>query len=92
MELAVIIPSVRSIRDADAALSRLGAEIVWRDDMRARRTASFGHPYNYSGQHYPGAAMPPTIRAIAQFAAALAGHDPTRSRQIRSVETTARPA
>lgn len=75
----MIIPTVRyfptAIADADAALTRLGAEIVWRDDMRARRTASFGRPYNYSGQYYPEAPMPPTIRTIANVAAALACHE-----------------
>lgn len=79
MEPSVIIPTVRyfpaAIPDADTALARLADEIVWRNDMGARRTASFGRPYNYSGQHYPEAPMPLTIRAIAQFAAALAGHD-----------------
>jgi alkylated DNA repair dioxygenase AlkB len=79
MEPPVIISTVRyfptAIADADAALVRLVDEIVWRDDMSARRTASFGRPYNYSGQSYPEAAMPPTIRAIAERAAGLAGHD-----------------
>lgn len=78
MEPAVIIPTVRyfpsAIVDCDAALARLASEVVWRDDMRARRTASFGRPYNYSGQHYPEAPMPTTIRAIAEVAASLAGH------------------
>lgn len=78
MEPPVIISTVRyfptAIPDADAALARLDDEIVWRDDMRARRTASFGRPYNYSGQHYPEAAMPSTIRTIADLAATLAGH------------------
>ena len=73
-----MIPTIRyfptAIADADAALARLAHEIVWRDDMRARRTASFGRPYNYSGQHYPAAPMPPSIHAIAELAGALAGH------------------
>ncbi len=75
----MIIPTVRyfptAIADADAALARLDEEIVWRDDMRARRTASFGRPYNYSGQSYSEAPMPPTIRTIADVAGALAGHE-----------------
>lgn len=79
MEPAVINPTVRYfpsvIADADAAFARLGDEIVWRDDMRARRTASFGRAYNYSGQSYPDAPVPPTIAAIADHAAGLAGHD-----------------
>jgi alkylated DNA repair dioxygenase AlkB len=46
----------------------------WRDAMRARQTASFGVPYNYSGQQYEACEMPPVIAAIAERAAALAGH------------------
>ena len=74
----MIIPTVRyfptAIPDADAALARLGDEIVWRHEMRARCTASFGKPYNYSGQQYPEAPMPPMIGRIAEVAAAIAGH------------------
>lgn len=59
---------------ADADLAYLTAEVDWIDHMRARQTASFGAPYNYSGQQYPACAMPPVIAAIAERAAALAGH------------------
>lgn len=59
---------------ADADLAYLTAEIEWIDHMRARQTASFGAPYNYSGQRYPACAMPPVIAAIGERAAALAGH------------------
>jgi alkylated DNA repair dioxygenase AlkB len=62
------------IADADACLARLTAEIGWDGRMRARRTASFGQPYNYSGQVYAATPMPPLIAAIERHAAALAGH------------------
>ena len=42
--------------------------------MRARRTASFGTPYNYSGQAYAAAPMPELVAAIAALAAGLARH------------------
>jgi alkylated DNA repair dioxygenase AlkB len=64
----------RVVPDADRAFEQLVTEIVWSDQMRARRTASFGVPYNYSGQMYPEAPMPPIIAAIAAVASGLAGH------------------
>lgn len=71
-------PNVRYLADAiadpDAVLARLDAEIVWLDTMRARRTASYGRPYNYSGQTYPAAPMPASIAHVAARAAELAGH------------------
>jgi alkylated DNA repair dioxygenase AlkB len=80
MELPVTarIPALRylpgALADADASFARLTDEIGWEDRMRARRTASFGQPYNYSGQVYAAAPMPPLVAAIAYQAAALAGH------------------
>lgn len=59
---------------ADADLAFLTAEVAWSDQMRARQTASFGSPYNYSGQRYQACAMPQVIAAIGERAAALAGH------------------
>ena len=63
-----------ALPDADAALAYLVDEVAWLDQMRARRTASFGLPYNYSGQRYEACAMPPVIAAIAERAGELAGH------------------
>jgi alkylated DNA repair dioxygenase AlkB len=63
-----------AIADADACFARLADDIAWDDRMRARRTASFGQPYNYSGQVYAAAPMPPLVAAIERQAAALAGH------------------
>jgi alkylated DNA repair dioxygenase AlkB len=78
MEPPVSAPHVRyiahAIVDPDAALADLVGEIAWSDTMRARRTASFGRPYNYSGQSYPAAALPPRVQAIAERAAEHAGH------------------
>ncbi|SDJ06231.1 hypothetical protein [Nonomuraea jiangxiensis] len=60
--------------DGDADLTFLLTEMAWDDRMRARRTASFGVPYNYSGQRYDSVDMPPRIAAIADRAARCAGH------------------
>jgi alkylated DNA repair dioxygenase AlkB len=62
------------VSDADRLFEQLADEIAWSDQMRARRTASFGLPYNYSGQTYEAVPMPPRIAAVADVAAALAGH------------------
>jgi alkylated DNA repair dioxygenase AlkB len=42
--------------------------------MRARQTASFGVPYNYSGQTYEPCPIPPAIAAIAARATELVAH------------------
>jgi alkylated DNA repair dioxygenase AlkB len=78
MEFPVITLNVRyiarAIPDPDAAFARLVVDIPWLDTMRARRTASFGRAYNYSGQVYPSAPMPELIQSIAGIAGTLAGH------------------
>jgi len=78
MEPAVIAPDIRYVPDAisdpDTALARLVAETPWRETMRARRTASFGRAYNYSGQTYPFAPMPDVVAELAERARELAGH------------------
>lgn len=66
------IPAALATADDDLAFLR--DRIDWLGGMRARRTASFGVPYNYSGQQYPACPMPAVIAAIATRVAALAGH------------------
>lgn len=39
--------------DADSVYRDLLVSTVWDERMRARKTASFGMPYNYSGIEYP---------------------------------------
>ncbi|WP_433477703.1 alpha-ketoglutarate-dependent dioxygenase AlkB family protein [Spirillospora sp. CA-142024] len=63
-----------ALPDADTDLTFLLTEVAWDDRMRARRTASFGVPYNYSGQHYEAMEMPPRITAIAARVGEFAGH------------------
>lgn len=64
-----------ALGEPGAMFVRLVEEVPWLDTMRARRTASFGRAYNYSGQVYPSAPMPELVRSIADVARALAGHD-----------------
>jgi hypothetical protein len=60
--------------DPDTDFAFLLTEVAWDDGMRARQTASFGVPYNYSGQNYEPKPMPPRITAMADRAAEHAGH------------------
>lgn len=63
-----------ALPDADAALSFMTREVHWLETMRARKTASFGRPYNYSGQTYSACEMPAAIAAIAARASSFAAH------------------
>ena len=49
---------------ADALYEHLITEIAWDERMRARKTASFGAPYNYSQISYPSAPFPARIGAM----------------------------
>lgn len=78
VELTVTALEIRYIAaalpDADAALSFMTREVRWFETMRSRKTASFGRPYNYSGQTYAACEMPAAIAAIEARAAELAAH------------------
>lgn len=47
----------RFIAEHQSLFDRLSKDIIWDGRMRARKTASFGAPYNYSGMTYPAAKM-----------------------------------
>ena len=47
----------------DEALQR---SIAWDTRLRARLTASFGAPYNYSGITYPPTPLPPELEELAR--------------------------
>lgn len=53
------------VSDPDALFSALRDVTDWDERMRARWTASFGVPYNYSGMIYPEAPMPSSIQSLA---------------------------
>jgi alkylated DNA repair dioxygenase AlkB len=78
LEPPVTAPEIRyianALTDADAALAFVTRDVQWDETMRARKTASFGRPYNYSGQSYPAREMPSVIAAIGARATTLAGH------------------
>jgi len=72
------LPELRYLPDivpnAERCFAQLAADVPWRDQMRARHTASFGRPYNYSGQAYDAVPMPPAIQALERLAAGAVGH------------------
>lgn len=56
--------------------TRLAAEVVWDDSYRARRVASFGVPYNYSGVVWPEVAMPDPLAPVVAAVAEAVGYEP----------------
>jgi len=57
-------------------LARALAEAPWDDRIRARRTASLGRSYNYSGLSYPEAPFPAWLEALRRRVAARVGFAP----------------
>jgi len=81
----------RFVDDPDALLDTVLREVTWTEQMRSRRTASMGIPYNYAGASYPEAPWHPAVRALADavgqrlgFTAtnALLNHYPTGEHTI----------
>lgn len=64
------------VPDAAALFGLLSEATAWDTRMRARRTASFGVPYNYSGITYPVAAVPVPVAAIMDRLAERVGWRP----------------
>lgn len=64
-----------ALPDPDALYARLLAEVAWDDRMRARRTASFGVPYDYSGVAYPHAPWPELLDGPRRVVAERCGFE-----------------
>lgn len=62
--------------DSLALFERLAAGVVWDTRIRARKVASFGVPYNYSGMVWPEAPLPADILAVRDRVAARVGFVP----------------
>ncbi len=61
---------------AQALFDRLVANISWNDSMRARKTASFGQPYDYSEQVHPYAPFLPVMEELSDRLAPIIGFRP----------------
>lgn len=64
------------VPDADPLFEMLVHEVRWDERMRARKTASFGVPYNYSGMEYPPAAFLPALEDVRLRVAKAVGWSP----------------
>jgi len=62
------------VEDAGALLTAAVEGLTWDDRIRARRTASCGTAYNYSGLWYPDTTMPAFIAALADRVAHRVRH------------------
>jgi len=61
------------ISDADALFHGLRAEVPWDERMFARKTASYGTPYNYAQITYDAAPMHPRIAPVLEQLSARLG-------------------
>lgn len=52
------------VSDHRQLFEQLTTEVVWDERMRARKTASFGAPYNYSGIDYPPVPFPEVLERL----------------------------
>lgn len=52
------------VENADALYTHLVATVAWDERMQARKTASVGRAYNYSGMTYPDTPMPEALSPI----------------------------
>lgn len=54
----------------------LKRDINWREDMKSRKTASCGKPYNYSGIAYPETPIPDSLLPFLKKTAEITGFLP----------------
>ena len=52
------------VHNAATLFADLTASVAWDETMRARKSASFGVPYNYSQMNYPAQEFPPLLAAL----------------------------
>jgi alkylated DNA repair dioxygenase AlkB len=52
------------VPDGGHVFERLVSDITWDESMRARKTASYGVPYNYSQMSYPAQDFLPDLEAL----------------------------
>ncbi len=68
-------PSV--VGDPESLFAVVRDEAEWTEQMRSRRTASMGVPYNYSGARYPVAPWHPAVAALRDQLAPAIGFSAT---------------
>lgn len=66
----------RFVAEPEALFLELSSTTPWDERMRARKTASFGIPYNYSGMTYPDAPMPKRVGDLGEAMRERLGFSP----------------
>lgn len=64
------------VHASDALFEALKNSVQWDTNMQARKTASFGAPYNYSQMRYPATAMPAMLDELCEHIDAQLGFRP----------------
>ncbi|MEQ1566931.1 MAG: alpha-ketoglutarate-dependent dioxygenase AlkB [Myxococcota bacterium] len=64
------------LADADQMFTWALANAPWDDRIRARKTASFGVPYDYAGLDYAESPFPPELDAVRVAVGARVGMSP----------------
>ncbi|MFJ7142460.1 alpha-ketoglutarate-dependent dioxygenase AlkB family protein [Pseudomonas protegens] len=64
------------IPSPDALFNHLKDSVLWDERMRARKTASFGAPYDYSQITYPAVPMPEALEQLCAPIEQLLGFRP----------------
>jgi alkylated DNA repair dioxygenase AlkB len=64
------------IPHSDSLFAPLVAGVAWDGRMKARRAASFGVPYNYSGLAWPAAPFPDLVVPVLERVARRLGYRP----------------
>jgi hypothetical protein len=62
--------------DSITLFSALTTSLVWDERIRARKAASFGVPYNYSGIQWPAAPFPDILVPVFQRVTTRLGYQP----------------
>jgi alkylated DNA repair dioxygenase AlkB len=76
LELGSVWVEEDFLPDSEALFASLLASVAWDGRMRARRAASFGVPYNYSGLVWPEAPFPPPLVHVLERVSARLGYRP----------------
>ncbi|MCA9547625.1 MAG: alpha-ketoglutarate-dependent dioxygenase AlkB, partial [Myxococcales bacterium] len=65
------------VADPAALFATMRDEVAWTQQMKSRRTASMGVPYNYTSASYPVAPWHPAVQALRERVARAVGFMPT---------------
>jgi alkylated DNA repair dioxygenase AlkB len=65
------------VPDPEGLFAEVRDEVPWTEQMRSRKTASMGVPYNYAGARYPVAPWHPAVAALRDQIASIIGFTAT---------------